>query len=154
MKIYLYKLNKNELKATINGESANTAGLVPADEMNEEKIHKLPADYYSMTIKRYRNYPFHKKFFALIKIGHENSKYDMPFNVYRKYCIMKAGFFKVYSTKKGQLVEADSISFEKCSQEKFEHIFTAVFNFICEDLGSTRYEIEKELKKFMEKNAK
>lgn len=122
--------------------------IYPSD-FNEKKKLKLDK-VYKVTIKQDRNYQFHKKFFALCKLGCENSKnVEMPLNIYRKYVTMKAGYFDVYKTPKGQLVEAKSISFGNMSQKDFESLYSRVLDVIIQDTGATREFIENELLSFM-----
>ena len=96
------------------------SGLVPLypSDFDEKRKLRLGQDY-ECEVKNPRNYEFHKKFMALVNIGHENTKLNMPFDTYRKYMIMKAGYFKSYQTAKGVYYEADSISFASMSQNEF-----------------------------------
>ena len=124
--------------------------LAPADSDALEKIKKLSNSVLKCTITKKRNYQFHKKFFALIKLGHDNTRLEMPYDVYRKYCIAKAGFCTVYHTANGKAwVEADSISFDSKTEEEFANIYTLVLQVISNDIGSTSKEIEENLINFM-----
>ena len=121
--------------------------FIPLEEMAKKPKE---GEEYSCEIRFMRNYKMHKKFFALIKIGCLNSKnVDMPLDVYRKYALIKSGYFTVYVTPKGKFIEADSISFEKMSQEKFEEVYSRVLDFIILDTEADRELIEKELITFM-----
>ena len=121
--------------------------LYPADFDVKRKL-KLGQDY-KVEVTNPRNIGFHRKFFAMINIGHENTSLDMPFETYRKYMIMKAGFFKAYSTPKGSYYEPDSISFSSMSQDEFEDVYSRVLDKIIEDIGTTKEEVEKQLINFM-----
>ena len=125
-------------------------GLVPeyASDLDEKKKLKLGA-IYSVEVKRERNYRFHKKFMALCKLGCENSKnVTMPFDAYRKYVTMKAGYFKTYKTPKGIMVEPESISFANMDEDKFSEVYGRVLNVVIEDTQATQTEIETELINF------
>jgi hypothetical protein len=126
------------------------SGLIPLypSDYDEKRKLKLGQDY-EVWIKNPRNIGFHRKFFALINIGHENTSLDMPFETYRKYIIMKAGFFKSYQTPKGIFYEPDSISFSNMEQEQFEDVYSRVLDKIIEDIGTTKQEIEQQLISFM-----
>ena len=126
-------------------------GLVPKYDSDFEEKKKLKiGDEYWCEIKRARNYLFHKKFFALCKLGCENSKnVEMPLDVYRKYASIKAGYYKIYSTPKGSFVEADSISFGNMPQDEFEKLYSAVLDFIIKDTEATKENIEQNLLSFM-----
>ncbi len=126
-------------------------GLIPLypSDFNEKKHLKI-GGVYSCSIKKERNYLFLKKFFALLKLGCENSKsIDAPLEVYRKYALIKSGFYTVYATSKGSFIEADSISFANMSQEKFEEVYSKVLDFIILDTQATKEDIENNLLNFM-----
>jgi hypothetical protein len=129
----------------------NTAtGFVPYDDfdLEEKKKFKIGEKYW-FEVKKARNYLFHKKFFSLIKVGHDNTKLDLPFDVYRKVMIIKAGYFKAYNTGKGTYYEADSISFESMDEEKFQEVYSRVLDKIIEDIGTTKEIIEQQLLSFL-----
>lgn len=117
-----------------------------------EEMAKKPkeGEEYSCEIKFVRNYQFHKKFFALIKIGCENSKHvSMPLDTYRKYALIKSGYFTLYHTPKGKFIEAESISFENMTQEKFEEVFSRVLDFVIQDIDADKETLLNELAGFI-----
>lgn len=120
--------------------------LYPAD-FDEKRKLKLGEDY-ECDIHNPRNIGFHRKFFALINIGHENTKLDMPFDVYREYMLIKSGFFVAYETPKGLFYTAKSISFSAMSQDQFEEVYSRVLDKIIADIGLTKPELEKQLVSF------
>jgi hypothetical protein len=125
-------------------------GLIPEypSDFDEKKKLKL-GEIYSAEIRRERNYQFHKKFMALCKLGSENSKnVEMPFDAYRKYITMKAGYFKTYKTPKGVMIEPESISFGDMDEDKFNEVYHRVLEIIIEDIQATKHEIETELINF------
>lgn len=121
--------------------------LYPADFDSKRKL-KLGQDY-ECEIKNPRNIGFHKKFFALLNIGHENTQLDMPMDAYRKYITIKAGFYNAYSTPKGLFYDAKSISFASMSQDEFEDVYSRVLDKIIDDIGATKEDIEEQLLNFM-----
>ena len=125
-------------------------GLVPLypSDYDEKRKLKLGEDY-EADIKNPRNIGFHRKFFALVNLGHENTDLEMPFETYRKYIIMKAGYFKGYQTPKGMFYEPDSISFSSMEQDQFEDVYSRVLDKIIKDIGSNKEDIEKQLTDFM-----
>ena len=137
MKIYVKKIYKDGYY------------LTPVDLNSLDYIKKMSNDVYEVTIKITRNYKFFKKFWALIKVGHNNTKLDVPFKVYRKLKIMEAGYFKAYNTGKGVYYEAESISFDKMSEEKFQELYSRVLDKIIFEIGTTKEIIEKELAGFL-----
>ena len=121
--------------------------LYPAD-LEEKKKLKLEK-VYSCEIHFERSYMFHKKFMALCKIGCENSQnVEMPFDTYRKYATIKAGYANIYSTPKGKFVEAQSIAFGSMKQEEFEKVYSDVLDFIIKDTGAEREFVEDNLINF------
>ena len=125
-------------------------GLIPlysADYEDKKKL-KLGKEY-KVNITNPRNYEFHKKFMALINLGHQNTQLEMPFDTYRKYITIKSGYYKAYDTGKGVYFEADSISFGNMSQDKFEELYSRVVDSIIKDIGVTSDEIEQELINFL-----
>lgn len=125
-------------------------GLIPLypSDFDQKRKLKLGADY-KVEITNPRNLGFHKKFMALINIGCENSKLQMPFDTYRRFMTIKAGYFKAYQTPKGIYYEAMSISFASMPQDEFEEVYSRVLDKIIEDIGATSEEIEKQLIEFM-----
>jgi len=125
-------------------------GLIPLYDSDIDEKRKLTiGTVYEADIKNPRNYEFHKKFFALINLGHHNTKLELPFNVYRKLMIMRAGYFTVYDTGKGILYEADSISFGSKTEDEFQEVYSRVLDQIIKDIGLTSDEVEVELTNFM-----
>jgi len=124
-------------------------GLIPLypSDWDERKKLKL-GEVYEAEITRPRNYPFLKKFFALINLGHQNSQLNMPFETYRHYVVIKAGYFNSYQTDKGVYYEAQSIAFSSMDQETFEEVYSRVLDVIIAEIGITSEEIEKALMDF------
>jgi hypothetical protein len=122
------------------------SGLVPLypSDFDEKRKLKLGQDY-EVIIKRPRNLGFHKKFFALLNIGFENTSLDMSLTAYRHYITIKAGFFTAYQTTKGIFYEPDSISFTNMDNDEFQEVYSRVLDRIIEDIGATKEEIEKQL---------
>ena len=127
-----------------------TQGLQPqySDDVDEKKKLIIGKEY-MVEIKKARNPQFHKKAFALFKIGCENSKsVDMPLKSYYKYAIAQAGFYTSYKTKKGVYVEPDSIAFENMDDIEFQEVYSKVLDFIIQDTGATKEDIENNLMSF------
>lgn len=121
--------------------------MYPSDLDAKKKLRI--GEVYSVEVKYDRNWKFHKKFFALVNLGWQNSKYDMPYDTYRKYVIMKAGYVLTYQTDKGVLYEAESISYGSCGQEKFERVFNDVLGVIANEIGVESKEIMEQILNFM-----
>jgi hypothetical protein len=127
------------LRNTISG----LIPIYPSDQDSKKKL-KLGEDY-EADIKMPRNYLFHKKLFALFNIGCQNSKMDLPFEVYRKIMTVRAGYFTAYQTDEGVYYEPDSLSFTAKDEAQIEEVYSRVLDAIIKDIGSTSEEIERAL---------
>ena len=125
-------------------------GLVPLYPSDFDDKRKLRlGETYQVEVTNPRNVGFHKKFFAMLNVGHENTSLDMPFETYRKYMIVKAGFFTAYQTPKGIYYDPNSISFASMSQDEFEEVYSRVLDKVIEDVGLYREDVERQLINFM-----
>ena len=125
-------------------------GLVPLYNSDYEEKKKLKlGEVYEADIKHPRNYEFLKKFMALINIGVINSKMNLPFDVYRKIMIMRAGYFIAYQTDRGIHYEPESISFSSMDETKFQEVYSRVLDKVIEDVGLEREDVERQLINFM-----
>ena len=125
-------------------------GLVPLYPSDFDDKRKLRlGETYQVEVTNPRNVGFHKKFFAMLNVGHENTSLDMPFETYRKYMIVKAGFFTAYQTPKGVYYDPNSISFASMSQDEFEEVYSRVLDKVIEDVGLEREDVERQLINFM-----
>jgi len=141
---------KGENKTKIYCQNTE-AGLIPLydSDLQEKKKLKIGKTY-ACEIRFERNYELLKKFMALIKLGQENSKnVEMPFDAYRNYATIKAGYSNVYQTPKGVFVEAQSIAFASMTEEKFEKVYSDVLDFIIKDTEADAEFIQDNLINFM-----
>ena len=130
-------------------------GLIPLynSDLDEKKKLKL-GKVYEADVKdaESRNYQFLKKFMALIRIGHENTKEfegEIPFKVYRKWATVKAGHYDIYKTSRGKMVEAKSLAFENMDEIEFQQVYNDVIQVIMNDIGASKETIEQELLNFL-----
>ena len=125
-------------------------GLVPLYSSDLEEKRKLKiGETYQVEVKRPRNYQFHKKFFALLNIGWENTDVEMPFDTYRRWVTMRAGFYKVYHTPKGELYEPESIAFSNMDDDTFSEVYERVLAIILKDTGADKPDVEMMLNDFL-----
>lgn len=124
-------------------------GLIPLydSDLDEKKKLRL-GEVYRAKIYQPRNLAFHRKFFALVNLGAENTKLDMPQEAYRGYVTMKAGFFDTFHTDKGTMILPKSIAFDKMDDIEFQEVYKRVREVISKDIGATNEEIDKELQNF------
>ena len=125
-------------------------GLVPLYSSDLEEKRKLKiGETYQVEVKRPRNYQFHKKFFALLNIGWENTDVEMPFDTYRRWVTIRAGFYKVYHTPKGELYEPESIAFSNMDEDTFSEVYERVLSIILKDTGADKPDVEAMLIDFL-----
>lgn len=126
------------------------SGLVPlyASDLDQKRKLKL-GETYEVDIRRPRNLGRHRMFFAMLNIGHQNTAMDLPFETYRRWAIMKAGFVRIYETPRGQMFEPESIAFSSMDEDMFQSVFDRVLDVIIEDIGVEKKEIMDLLIDFM-----
>src|SRR5512147_754375 len=134
------------------------AGLLPlydSDDFEKRKL-KIGTDY-KVEIKKARNYQFHKKYFALIKLAwltmpeKFDSQYPHPENL-RKALQIEAGYFETSYTLDGtQLIESKSIAFDELDEYGFQELYNKVLDVILKWIlpNNTSEEIERELINFL-----
>lgn len=126
------------------------SGLVPMFPADLDQKRKLKLnEEYEVSVKRPRNIKRHRMFFALLNLAHQNTQMELPFETYRRWLIMKAGFVRVYTTPKGQIFEPESIAFGNMDEDRFQEVYDRVLDVIIEDIGAGKEEIERELINFM-----
>jgi hypothetical protein len=121
-------------------------GLKPLNSEDEEKLKSLPLDWDGIvTLKHPRNYEFHKKYFALIKLGFENQERYKNKDHYRYVMQMKAGFYESIETDKGTIWLPVSISFGSMESHEFNDLYEKVLTEISNDLGLGTDELSQEV---------
>jgi len=125
------------------------AGLIPLynSDLAEKKKLKIDREY-KAKITNPRNIKFHKKLFALLNLGHQNTRINLPFEAYRARCIMKAGYVHIYETPNGTMFLPESISFASMSEDIFSELYSRILTVIITDVGTTKEDIERELINF------
>lgn len=115
------------------------AGLVPmyGTDLAEKKKLKVGSDVVC-SIKRARNYRFHKKFFALLNLCLENMPEERAFawNIWSvedlKFAVkLDLGYAKVDSLCGRTVVREKSIAFDKMDESEFERFYKDAVNVIC-----------------------
>jgi len=114
--------------------------LHPAQDNDRELLKKIKSmEPVRVTLKRPRNYEFHKKWFALLNfaydywepphnlVGHKN------FDRFRKDIIILAGYYDTVVRLDGSTrVEPKSISFGSMSEDDFEKLYDATIEVVCQ----------------------
>lgn len=130
--------------------------FIPADTESQIKAYKIKqGEVVKCKSISYRNYEFHKKFFALIQLAFQNmpEPYDKHFPTpedLREELIKAAGFYTTHKDFNGNTVKkAESIAFDKMSQERFEQVYDKVLDLVCRMIGVEESEIMDQLLNFM-----
>lgn len=124
---------------------AGTNLLVPASEPDREVIDSLPYGMeFECDIKQKRNYRFHKKFMALLRIGYAYYEPEpingvtpkKDFEVFRDWAVIHAGHYEVIGLPDGSVtLKAKSISFAKMDEAGFHQLYSRMIDVMLEFLG-------------------
>jgi len=113
-------------------------GLVPLYGSDYDEKKKLRVgDKVICSIKRARNYQFHKKFFALLRLTYDN----LPEMVQEKLGIrsehdlldwlkIELGMFSTYKVNCSIVLKMDSISFSAMDEDEFEAFYKRCISVI------------------------
>lgn len=115
--------------------------LIPVDGIGLEEIELLKNGEYRAVLSQPRNYKFHRKFFALIKVAyeawepepvyHKNVLIEKNLKRFRKDLIIQAGYYDTVFNINGELrLEEKSISFASMSEEDFERLYSRVIDVV------------------------
>ena len=124
--------------------------LVPATDEDEEKHEKLGKDkLIAAKIAQKSNPGFHRKVFALFKLGFDAWEPDVPvykgqealkeFNRFRNDITILAGYYDTVININGEArVEAKSLSFDKMDDDVKQGLYVAISTVLLQrTLGST-----------------
>ena len=127
-------------------------GLIPATDDDAKKMLRLnlkPRQVVEVTIRKVRNYRFHRKFFALLNLGFENQDWTDDFEHYRYVMTMRAGYYEKIPTDRGEAIVPRSVSFEKMDAEEFEQLYKVMVLKVAESIGTTEQEVMEQLIEFI-----
>lgn len=121
-----------------------TLAPVDQDGINYLSRKKIGAGFRAK-ITEYRNYRFHKKFFALLdyafdmwepgEIVFNGHKVQKNRDRFRENVTIAAGFYEVSTDLNGEVrLSAKSISFASMDQEEFERLYSAVIDVVLEKI--------------------
>jgi hypothetical protein len=124
----------------------NKENLSSCDSESLTYIKKMKRDIaYKITITESRNYEHHKKLFAALNIGFENTKLEVTEDGYREYILIKAGHFFTNTFPKYVQFKAKSISYDKLNKDGFEKLYPEVIQQVANDIGITNKELELQI---------
>ena len=112
--------------------------LVPIEEEGRKLVNSLSVGQaIQAKVKKSRNYQNHKRFFAFIDTTFHMQEHFTDEEVYRRWLIMKAGYFHTAVAPNGTVMFfADSISFDIMEdEEKFTKLFSSCIDVFIRELG-------------------
>lgn len=130
MEIFLKKLNPSILQV--------------CDPASQEAIMKMKlGQTYKAKVTRSRNYKYHKKFFALLNYAFHNQDVYDNFDSFRYELIIQTGHYSWHASLDGKSYKiAESISFDKMDEAKFEELFSRSIDIIIKHFMPTATEDE------------
>ena len=126
---------------------SSSGHLLPATNADVEKLQKFKAGKeIGCTIRTLRNGKFHRKVWALITYLYDHlprvtgeykgQKFEQSIDSFKDTMVILSGFHSYGVMNNGVVTYiADSISYENCTQEKIEQIYSAMINVALEKLG-------------------
>lgn len=103
-----------------------------AHDSDYEEAKKIKAgEVYMFEFKKPRNYQFHKKFFALIKLVFDNQEHYRNMEHLRHDLTIRAGYYDIrYDMDGGEIQDPKSISFGSMDELEFNEFYNAVVDTI------------------------
>lgn len=133
-------------------------GLIPMYDSDYDEKKKLRVgENVLCDISKPRNYEFHKKFFALIRLVFENLPEHIAdtFNIYSEEDMLDAlkvdlGLYNIVYVGGKQLVKVGSISFAKMDNTEFERFYNRSIDIVLNKYmnGTERFDLIEEINRF------
>ena len=125
--------------------------LFPAYPSDSDLMAKMrDGEIWESEIKKARNPMFHRKFFALLKVGFEAQKAFTAFDWWREWVTMKAGFYDSCQAPNGEFMyRAKSIAFNSMDDFEFTELYKAVSQVIINECKINQEQIEENLNLFL-----
>ena len=134
-------------------------GLVPKYDSGREEFSRLKRNTDVLVeVGQKRNYEFHKKFFALLKLTYDNFPEWMEDNLnvhsvedLRTRLKIDLGLYEVSHYGNQSVIIPKSIAFDKMDETEFEKFYKMSVNHILKNYlkGVTNEQIEEEIWKFL-----
>lgn len=123
----------------------------PAYSSDSDLLSKFrEGEVIEVDVKKARNPMFHRKFFALVKVGFELQTNFKAFEWFREWIEMKAGYFESCQAPNGEwMYRAKSIAFDKIDDIEFEQIYKDVSAAIIRECHVTQSQLEENLNLFL-----
>lgn len=133
-------------------------GLVPMYDSDYDEKKKLRVgEIVLCDISKPRNYEFHKKFFALIRLVFDNLPEHIAdtFNIYSEEDMLDVlkvdlGLYNIVYVGGKQLVKVGSISFAKMDNTEFERFYNRSIDIVLNKYmnGTERFDLIEEINRF------
>jgi len=120
--------------------------LEPADSTSEEVVKKMPhTKIMKCKFTMVRNAAFHRKGFVLLQTLFDMQEHFEQFEPFRKWLVMKAGFFKTIVAPNGYVIyEPESLAWSSMDDLRFQQVYNAVIDtFIAEFSHISKEELEE-----------
>lgn len=134
-------------------------GLVPKYDSDREEFSRLKRNTDVLVeVGQKRNYEFHKKFFALLRLTYDNfpERMEDKLNVHsvedlRTRLTIDLGLYGVSHYGNLSVITPKSIAFDKMDETEFEKFYKMSVNHILKNYlkGVTNEQIEEEIWKFL-----
>lgn len=113
----------------INGQ------VVPDSQYDADEFHELkPNTLYKAKVTQPRNYKFHRKYMALIKLAYEHQEEVQGFDNFRKRIQIMAGHYDGPIIVEGKpIYYPRSISFGSMDQIEFEKLYGEVLDVVLKE---------------------
>lgn len=125
--------------------------LRPAYDADLEVFNKMPRNEpFEIEYKKKRNPKFHRKYFALMNLAHQNQDDYEHLNDVRHDVIVTAGFYEdIVNKLTGEVFrKAKSISFDSMDELEFTDLYEKSKTVISRWIGVSNEEIEEEIMQY------
>ena len=111
--------------------------LIPTDPDSQTIVSKMPQGKVMRCKYTFmRNAAFHRKGFNMLHQMFDMQEHFEQFEPFRKWLVMKAGFFKVIEAPNGyQIFEPESLSWGSMDNERFEKVYNALIDTFLQEFG-------------------
>jgi hypothetical protein len=121
--------------------------LTSCDQESLDYIQKMKrGEVHAVKITKARNYGHHKKLFACLRIGYENTRMvELTEDGYREYILLKSGHFFTNTFPDYVQFKAKSIAYDKLNKEDFEDLYPKAVQQVAKDLSITDKDLEEQI---------
>jgi hypothetical protein len=125
--------------------------LKPCYDSDYEAFKRMPInEAFEIDYTKGRNYKFHRKYFALLKLAFENQQDYRTIEEMRHDLIIVAGYYnEVTNLITGEIIKkANSISFSSMDENEFSELYEKTKDVVCKWLGLDDESITNEIAQY------